>query len=473
MLDLVLPPSQNAELLEALETRFDEVVTALCRIDVRNALAGRDSDRIAILAAVEEGAGVGAVNARVHDRLRGWLVTQARAMVAARRAASGEAHPTTLRAEVLLAQLLRQDGHNDDAAVLLRRVVQCRKATLGAAHDDTLTATFLLAQNATSGMPHNAKSLYEEVLTHRQAAQGDAHPETLLCLGQLASLVPSALNTVLAEKLAREALRRSRAAHGNDHRVTLENVYILAEVMRNVARCGHTDGTSNFLSGNQDAKLRAAAFAEAESLLRASVIGFAALLGPRHPETLVAMHSHAHALLDVRPAEEDDGATVAAARAEARAQMQLVLSISREVDGEGHPSMLAYCLTLANLLARDDAVDEAVPLYEACVRNRRDAAGTIRRSSVSACVAYSRMLVRAGRYAEAEPLQRDILEEKTAMLGLAFCASLSFVNDLVTTLRAQGKHAEAEAELLLASAAVADERRRASAAPPGDDAFEG
>ena len=460
---MVLPPSQNAELLEALETRFDEVVTALCRIDVRNALAGRDSDRIAILAAVEEGAGVGAVNARVHNRLRGWLVTETRAMVAARRAASGEAHPTTLRAEVLLAQLLQQHGSHEDAAVLLRRVVQCRKAALGAAHDDTLTATFLLAQIANSGETSDeVKPLYEEVLTHRQAAQGDAHPETLLCLGQLAVLCHPESNTVLAEKLAREALRRSRAAHGNDHRVTLENVYIMANVMQRVARYGHTDGfSSSFIfSGNQDAKLRATASAEAESLLRASVIGFAALLGPRHPETLVAMYAHAHALLGLRPAEEDGGATVAAARAEALAQMKLVLSISREVDGEGHPSMLAYCRSLADILDKDGAVDEAVPLYEACVRNRRNGAGAVCNSSVGTCVAYSRMLVRAGRYAEAEPLQRDILENRTAALGLAFCASsMSFVKDLVTTLRAQGKHAEAEAELLQASAAVADAER--------------
>jgi hypothetical protein len=150
-LEVLMPPAQAQELHAALDTRFDTISAALSQIDTRRAEAEKPEDKEMIDAAVaaSEG-GFYAVNSRILESLREWLLQETREVAAARIAQHGSASTDALTARANLARLLGLLGHTAEAAMLCSEVAAVATATYGlrsvqalaarGAHADALAA---------------------------------------------------------------------------------------------------------------------------------------------------------------------------------------------------------------------------------------------------------------------------------------------------------------------------------------------
>jgi hypothetical protein len=182
-LDVVFPPAQAAQFAAALDTRFDDIAAAMSRIDARNAEAFHASDKRMIDDAVlASKGGYYAVNTLIHTQLRAWLLAQTRALVEARRAASGAAHPDTLACAFNLARLLHAHGQHAEAAALCCEVAELRAALHGGgAHADVLAPQALLASvRADAGDLRGALRGHRAVLrARRELLRDDSHPDVV------------------------------------------------------------------------------------------------------------------------------------------------------------------------------------------------------------------------------------------------------------------------------------------------------
>ena len=75
--DIALPPQERQRFAQAMVQDFDSIMQSLCEIDVANAKAREEADRIAILTAVKESVGVEQVNAMVMGKIRQWFESAA------------------------------------------------------------------------------------------------------------------------------------------------------------------------------------------------------------------------------------------------------------------------------------------------------------------------------------------------------------------------------------------------------------
>ena len=99
--------------------RFHDIASAMSKIDVRTASAFDKADQGMIEVAVRASAGgFEAVNQRIHDRLREWVVQASRHLLARRRETLGETHPDTLTSMNNLASLLSDQGKLSEAEPL-------------------------------------------------------------------------------------------------------------------------------------------------------------------------------------------------------------------------------------------------------------------------------------------------------------------------------------------------------------------
>lgn len=132
-LEVLLPPAEAVELHSKLNTQFDAVTTALSQIDTRRAVAKEPTDKAMIDAAVRASdGGFFAVNSRILERLREWLLQQTLIVAGERAAEHGEAAPEALAARSNLARMLRLLGHTAEAVKLCRELAEA----VGKAHGE-------------------------------------------------------------------------------------------------------------------------------------------------------------------------------------------------------------------------------------------------------------------------------------------------------------------------------------------------
>ena len=135
------------------------------------------------------------------------------------RAVLGERHPDTLTAEGNLAVAYVRAGH-DDGPAAVEDAYAAREHDFGPDDPRTLTALECLATvHRLAGDAGTAIRLGEAVVAARERVLGPAHPDTLvsrlgvgLAYGE-AQAMPQAVAAALAE---------AEAAHGPDHRHTIE-----------------------------------------------------------------------------------------------------------------------------------------------------------------------------------------------------------------------------------------------------------
>ena len=433
-------------------------------------------------AVCDSAGGFEAVNARILERLRAWLVDASRELLQQCSESLGALHRDTLAAMMGRAELLFYLGKSGEAEKLFREALRLRRDTLGDVHEDTLTSMMRLAETlwelgeltaaeqlfrsaergrlellgathrdtlkATSNVAacaaqqlylhgklgDEAVQLLREVLLSQRTELGAAHQDTcgsMLHLGIALSWLGEAEQLVEAEALMHDALRGMQESHGEAHLFTLECSTGLALL-----------------------KQRQGRHMEAEPLLRHALRCQLELLGLEHPTTLKSMMRLADLLFDVQAAAA--GLLSDEHAAEAEQLYREALRGRREALGDAHEDTLLVMYNLAALLRFDESKhSEREQLYREALRLRRGALGDAHADTLESMMSLADLLfdeqaAEAGllsdeHAAEAEQLYREALRGRREALGDAHEDTLEVMYNLAALLRFdESKHSERE-----------------------------
>jgi len=177
-LEVLMPPAQAEELHASLDTQFDAISAALSQIDTRRAEAEKPADKVMIDAAVaaSEG-GFYAVNSRILESLREWLLEETREVAAARIAQHGTFSADALTARANLARLLGLLGHTTEAATLCGELAAAATAALGARSTQALAARGAHADALAANGELQAALVLLRAVMHDQAQLHAGQPE--------------------------------------------------------------------------------------------------------------------------------------------------------------------------------------------------------------------------------------------------------------------------------------------------------
>ena len=196
---------------------FWHIELAMSKVDTENADAFHPSDRDLIADAVRGSAGgFTAVNGRIHQHLRSWLVQAARQLYESHVASLGASDHVTMATRGWFAYLLQNQGFLAEAEELSRENLRLQRALPARARtrDGVRYAMNSLAGVLTlRGEYDEAVQLYREVLKDRR----DENITTLATMNNLASTLYRQQRYAESEPLYRDALRGLRVRCGEAH----------------------------------------------------------------------------------------------------------------------------------------------------------------------------------------------------------------------------------------------------------------
>jgi tetratricopeptide (TPR) repeat protein/tRNA A-37 threonylcarbamoyl transferase component Bud32 len=335
----------------------------------------------------------------------------------------GSDHPLTLNCMHNLGTAYGKAGQLNQAIPLLEHAWSKRKASLEPGHPFTLRSQMNLATAYKyAGRTDDALRLLEDGLKTTTAKYGDDHLDTLTALHALASVYQAVNRLDRAQSLYQRALEKRRTRLGVDHPDTLTTQSNLAAVYWQL--------------GQLDRSIPL--FEDAVTHLRRK-------LGVDHPHTL---HTIANLGINYR----DAGRSPDAIRC-----LEEVVTTARK---RGPPSddLEWVSVELANTYSQSGQPAKAEPLYRQAM-NRRQPSDPSRAGFMSQL---SLMLLRQGKFREAEPILRKLV----GIHGKSRSDHWSAFNArsmLGEALSGQKKYAEAEPLLLAGYEGL---KRRAKSVPP-------
>ena len=316
-LTVQLSSTQRRSFQAKLREDYEYLMTAFCRIDVKNSQAWKEEDRDMIFKAVERyKGGFGGVNNMIMEKLRDWVEMSARMIVNDGRtisdceSAGSNSQLDHCRDKVSIASVLHIQNKLAEAEAKYKEAIADMKKLPCSSPTDyfVLTTMSKLAslyrqQNKTT----EATRIYYQVLEGFRRTLGDDHLDTLRTCSSLASLIRKERNYGQALELYNSLLEGFQRAHkgDNDHPdilTTLRNIanihtdqgsYDVANALFKVALTGY----ERRLGENHVETLKTVQFMaillqkqcfykEAEKMYSRAVIGYEKALGPRHPETI-------------------------------------------------------------------------------------------------------------------------------------------------------------------------------------------
>jgi tetratricopeptide (TPR) repeat protein len=333
-LEIIMPPTDAAELCRALVEDFSSVEQRLCSINAADAGAREQADLDYIRGLItNELGGYGEVNERVLRCLREYVLLAAREALQLQ----GEAG---LHGElaVRLGDFLRTMGRTKDGEAHLRSVLRSREGLLEARPTDRQCA--LSVAQALSALGSTVRlgdegcpiAMLQRALDLQAAHLPPNDGALLTTTGRLGVALKDAGRLEEARPLYELALAGRRSTLGDSHPDTLFSQMNLAMLL-------HASGLH----------------AEHDAIVADVVARRRAVLGDRHPHTLFARHRHGLAL-------HHSGRLAEAAR-----EMEEVCQLQTAVLGRRHKETLSSRALLARIWraqGRAGAVEEAQAVVE-------------------------------------------------------------------------------------------------------------
>ena len=252
-------------------------------------------------------------------------------------------------------------------------------------------------------------ALAERALETRRRLLGDEHPDTLLSVNNMGSILEYKGDLAKAEAFYREAVEKNRRVRGADDPETLRT----------------TGNLGNFLRGQ--GKL-----AEAEPLLREALDGERRVLGPEHRDTLVAMNTYGYLLIEQGKAKD------------AEPYWREAYETGLRVLGPDDRDVLIWAHNMGGLLGQLGRDKDAEPMFRAALEATRRVRGEDHPGTMNCLGSLAFNLEKQGRSAESEQLLRQFVAVNTRTLGPEHPDTLLGMRRLGTALRSQGKLDEAE-----------------------------
>jgi len=354
----------------------------------------------------------------------------------------------------LLASILLELGHAEEAEVEYRRAVIGRTKALGANHPDTLSSINGLAVALDfQGRYEEAEKLYRSALEGREIVLGHDHRDILESVAFLGEVLEFQEKYEEAEVLCRRALEGRKEVLGPYHPDTLETVFHLASALEGQGKHSEAevlyrrvleafekalwqDDARTLLIMHKIAEAlqegKRVTFTEAEALNRRIYERCEKALGAEHQLTRASMNNLAGSLRDQGKYHE------------AAATTRLAIEILEENEGPDHPDMPMILYNLTQMLQDEGKYDEAevssrriVKFYEKILGP--DHPGTLVSHSILAAV-----LRDQERYDEAEEMLRDALKIMGKVLGPEDPDTLEALDGLAFVLQQEGRYDEAE-----------------------------
>jgi len=247
---------------------------------------------------------MGAINSNVMGALRGWLTTEAKALL--------ETMPEEKRGTSVLmtnvAVMLEHGGRLAEAEVLQREQLAAQRAKGGERAPKTLVALNNLAETLNQQRKHaEAEPLFREALAAKREVFGDNHMSTQNGVGNLGQVLMEQGKLDEAEPLCVEAAAWFRENMPDD------------------------DGTVIYVGTLVELRRQQGRLAEAEQELGSLVADARAGLGPQHRHTLIA-EAVAARLRHAQP----DGAAAGAA------ELRVVVDKMGEFLGAAHQDTVKW-----------------------------------------------------------------------------------------------------------------------------------
>ena len=354
----------------------------------------------------------------------------------------------------LLASILLELGHAEEAEVEYRRAVIGRTKALGANHPDTLSSINGLAVALHfQGRYEEAEKLYRSALEGREIVLKRDHRDVLESAAFLGEVLEFQEKYEEAEVLCRRALEGRKEVLGPYHPDTLETVFHLASALNGRGKHNEAealyrrvleafektlwrDDSRTLLIIHKIAEAlqegKRVTFIEAEALNRRIYERCEKALGAEHQLTRASMNNLAGSLRDQGKFHE------------AAATARLAVEILEENEGPDHPDMPMILYNLTQMLQDEGRYDEAevssrriVEFYEKILG--LDHPGTLVSHSILAAV-----LRDQERYDEAEEMLRDALKIMEKVLGPEDPDTLEALDGLAFVLQQEGRYDEAE-----------------------------
>jgi hypothetical protein len=295
-------------------------------------------------------------------------------------------------------------GDYGSARKLQEQVLAASRHVLGEAHPDALSAMNNLANTLNAqGDLAGARKLQEQVLVTRRRGLGEAHPDTPTAMNNLAGTLNAQGDLAGPRKLQEQVLAALRGVLGDEHPNTLAAINNLA----------------NTLNAQGD-------LAGARKLEEQVLVTRRRVLGDEHPETLRAMNNLAGTLC----VQGDLGG--------ARKLLEQVLAARRRVLGEKHSDTLRAMNNLAGTLYVQGDLGGARKLQEQVLAAFRRVLGEEHPDTLTAMLNVAGTLSAQGDLAKGRELQEQVLAARRRVLGEEHSDTLTAMLNLAGTLYGQG-----------------------------------
>jgi len=318
------------------------------------------------------------------------------------------------RVDLFEQELYRANATDTAAALIDREILRPAIATIDERFKDQPAVDAQLRQSLANlyraiGLFDAALPLQDSALATRRRTLGEEHPDTLVSINNMGSLLQAQGRLAEAEPYLREALEKRRRTLGEEHPQTLGSI------------------------GNMGSLLQAQGrLAEAEPYLREALEKSRRTLGEEHPATLVSINNMGSLL-------QAQGRL-----AEAEPYWREALEKSRRTLGEEHPDTLVSISNMGSLLQAQGRLAEAEPYWREALEKRRRRLGEEHPETLGSIGNMGFLLWSQGRLAEAEPYWREALEKRRRRLGEEHPQTLGSIHNMGVLLQAQGRLAEAE-----------------------------
>ncbi|KAK4162839.1 putative kinesin light chain [Cladorrhinum sp. PSN259] len=310
-----------------------------------------------------------------------------------------------------IGESFRYLGKYKEAEQMYRQELQLTEKVFGKEHPDTLISMDNLASVlGRQGKYKEAEQMHRQALQLLSKVFGKEHPDTLGSMHNLAGVLIRQGKYKEAEQILWQALQLKEKVLGKEHPDTLGSMHNLALALNEQGR-----------------------YKEAEQMCRRALQLFEKVLGKEHPATLDSMNNLALAL-------DKQGRYK-----EAEQMHRQSLQLSEKVLGKEHPSTLGSMNNLANILTRQGNYKETEEMHRQVLQLKEKVLGKEHPSTLISMNSLAFMLIRQGKeYKEAEQILWQALQLYEKVLGKEHPATLVSMNDLALALDKQGRYEDAE-----------------------------
>jgi tetratricopeptide (TPR) repeat protein len=304
---------------------------------------------------------------------------------------------------------LMQMGEYGKAEQTERSAVMAREEMLGREHPNTLiSVSHLGSVLERQGKYDEAEAMHQQALEGREKALGQEHPHTLISVSQLGWVLERQGKYEQAEAMHRRALERREKVLGREHSNTLSSVNNLGSVLSSQGK-----------------------YEEAEAMHRRALKDKEKALGREHPNTLRSISNLGSVL-------ESQGKYK-----EAEAMHRRALERREKMLGRGHPNTLTSVNNLGSVLSRQGKYEEAEAMHRRVLEGLEKALGREHPHTLTSVSELGSVLSSQGRLADAEGLETRVMDARKRVLGDNHPDTLTAMANLALTLKSQGRSQEA------------------------------